>query len=124
LAKRRISNREMRDIAENRMSVLLSMARTEGMSGNMERSKRYFQLARAVGMRTNTALPEGTLYCRKCSSLLFPGRNCRVRLRQGKIIYHCLDCDEIRRRPYDRVKGETNGEETDKEGAEGQRQRA
>ena len=117
MAKRRISNREMRDIAESRMLTLLSLARTEGMSGNMERSKRYFQLARAVGMRTNTSLPEGIMYCRNCLSLLFPGRNCRVRLRKGKIVYHCLDCDSIRRRPYDLVKGETNGEKTNQKRA-------
>jgi RNase P subunit RPR2 len=124
LAKRRISNREMKDIAEIRMSVLLSLSRTEGMSGNMERSRRYFQLARTVGMRTNTPLPDGTLYCRGCLTLLFPGRNCRVRLRQGKIVYHCLDCDSIRRRPHVQAKGDTNGKEDDEEGAERQRKRA
>jgi ribonuclease P protein subunit RPR2 len=121
LAKRRISNREMKNIAEGRMSVLLNLARAEGMSGNKERSKRYFQLARAVGMRTNTPLPEGTLYCRRCLTLLFPGKNCRVRLRDGKIILHCLDCDSIRRRPYVGVRGETHGEKVNQEGAERQR---
>jgi ribonuclease P protein subunit RPR2 len=120
LAKRRISNREMKDIAEARISVLLNLARAEGMSGNMERSKRYFQLARAVSMRTNTALPEGTLYCHGCQMLLLPGRNCRVRLRNGKVVVHCLACDSIRRRPYVRNKGERNGEKADKEGTEGE----
>jgi RNase P subunit RPR2 len=123
LAKRRISNREMKDIAEARMSVLLSLARAEGMSGNLERSKRYFQIARAVSMRTNTPLPDGTLYCRSCLTLLFPGRNCRVRLRHGKVILHCLDCDSIRRRPYVGLKGDTHGEETNQERTERQRHR-
>jgi len=117
LAKRRVSNREMRDIAESRMSILLSLARSEGMSGNMERSKRYFRLARAVSMRTNTPLPKGTLYCRSCMTLLFPGRNCRVRLRKGKLVLHCLDCDSIRRRPYANVKGEEHGKEAEQERA-------
>ena len=110
----------MKDIAEARISVLLNLARVEGMSGNIERSKRYFQLARAVSMRTNTPLPEGTLYCHGCQMLLLPGRNCRVRLRHGKVIMHCLDCDEIRRRPYHEGKGDSNGEEADEKGTEGE----
>jgi RNase P subunit RPR2 len=120
VAKRRISNREMKDIAEARISVLLNLARAEGMSGNMGRSKRYFQLARAVSMRTNTSLPEGTLFCHGCQMLLLPGRNCRVRLRHGKVIMHCLDCDEIRRRPYYMEKGDSNGEEAYEKGTEGE----
>jgi ribonuclease P protein subunit RPR2 len=120
LAKRRISNREMKDIAEARISVLLDLAQMEGVSGNMERSKRYFQLARAISMRTNTPLPEGTLYCHSCQMLLLPGRNCRVRLRDGKLVMHCLGCDAIRRRPYHEAKGDSNGEEADKKRAEGE----
>ncbi len=124
MAKRRISNQEMRDIAEARMSVLLSLARAEGMSGDMGKSRRYFQIARAVSMRTKTPLPDGTLYCKKCMALLFPGRNCRVRLRNGKVVLHCLDCDTIRRRPYVGAKGDDHGEKADKEGTEGKGHRA
>lgn len=113
MAKRRLSNREMRDIAASRMSILLTMAREEGLAGNMARSKRYFRLARSVSMRTNVPLPPGTLFCKKCQALLLPGRNCRVRLRSGKIIVHCLDCDGVRRRPFGEREGERHGEETD-----------
>lgn len=117
MAKRRISNKEMRDIAETRIAILLALSRQEGLAGNMERSKRYFGLAWAIGMRTKTPLPEGTLYCRRCRAMLFPGRNCRVRLRSGRIVVHCLGCDGFRRRPYHEPRKDIHGEETDQEGA-------
>ena len=113
----------MRDVAESRIAILLSLAKNEGLAGNMERSKRYFSLARAIGMRTKTPLPEGTLYCRRCETMLFPGRNCRVRLSSGRIAVHCLDCGAVRRRPYLEPRIEAHGKD-DEEGAEGKGDRA
>lgn len=111
----------MRDIAERRISTLLALSMREASSGNKERSKRYFRLARAIGMRTNTPLPKGTLYCRRCEALLLPGSNCRVRLRNGRITVHCLTCGEVRRRPYLWPKGDDDGKKAEQEGAEGER---
>ena len=86
------------------MIDLLERAEREGLLGSMERSKRYFRLARSIGMRTKTPFPKGIPYCRKCQSLLLPGINGRVRLRAGKVIFHCLECHSIRRYPYLREK--------------------
>jgi ribonuclease P protein subunit RPR2 len=124
VSKRRVSNREMRAIAEHRMAILLDLSRLEALSGRSERSQRYFKLAKAIGMRTNTPLPRGTLYCRKCESLMLPGRNCRVRLRNGRIVMHCLDCDTVRRRPYVQRNGEVDAKEAEQEGAQRQGHRA
>lgn len=91
---------------------MLDLSEQVGLAGHMVRSKRYFQLARNIGMRTNTPLPPGFLYCKKCEGPLFPGKNCRVRLRSGKVIVHCLTCDTIRRRPFiGRERGEKHAKE-------------
>jgi ribonuclease P protein subunit RPR2 len=100
MGRRKISNRELKWIAEGRMGILLDYSERAGLAGDMDRSRRYLQLARAIGMRTNIPMPSGFMFCKKCQDPLFPGRNCRVRLRSGKVIVHCLTCDTVRRRPY------------------------
>lgn len=110
--RRKISNRELRWIAEGRMRILLGLAESAGLAGNMGRSRRYLQLARSISMRTKTPMPPGFLYCKGCENLLIPGSNCRVRLRSNRVVVHCLTCGEIRRRPYLERKGARNdGEE-------------
>ncbi|MGD0057239.1 MAG: ribonuclease P protein component 4 [Methanomassiliicoccales archaeon] len=88
------------------MVRLLSMAEEEARADRMERGRRYVQLATKIGMRTNTPMPKGFMYCRNCLLPLVPGKNCRVRLRSERVVTHCLECDAIRRTPYSREKKE------------------
>ena len=98
--KRRISSRAKHGIAQFRMERLLEMMREEMLAGNETRGKRYLEHARRLSMRTKTPLPKGYPYCRACGNPLIPGRNCRVRLRSQRVVYHCLACDAKRRVPY------------------------
>jgi len=121
MAKKRISSREARDIARARMSRLLDLALVETREGREERSRRYVNLARSIGMRTNTPMLKERLYCRECMVALLPGHNCRVRLRSDRVVVHCLSCGAVRRAPYLREKrGERHGqgeaEGTDRQG--------
>ena len=100
MAKKRMSNREIKGIARRRMEHLLDMAMVEAKEGRSERSRRYVSLARAIGMRTNTPMLKKRLYCHECMVALVPGINCRVRLRSNRIGVHCLACGHIRRVPY------------------------
>ncbi|MEN3052126.1 MAG: hypothetical protein ABC596_09995, partial [Candidatus Methanosuratincola petrocarbonis] len=70
-------------IARERMEKLLDLAEKEALFGNLERGRKYVYLARRIGMRTNTSVPKGHLFCKTCHSPLVPGRNCSVRLRSG-----------------------------------------
>lgn len=115
-AKRRLSNKEMHWIAQERIWRLLTQAEAQALAGQMQRSKRYLQLARAISMRTKTPLPKDFLYCRKCLTPLIPGKNCRVRLRSSRVVVHCLECDSIRRKPYLNERRNRSGEK-DQEGA-------
>ncbi|HUV24134.1 MAG TPA: ribonuclease P protein component 4 [Methanomassiliicoccales archaeon] len=100
MARKRISQKEARMIANERIQVLLNLAEEQALCGNIERGRRYVQLARRIGMRTNTRMPRKFLYCKDCLSPLIPGKNCTVRLRSNHVTTTCNDCGHIRRHPY------------------------
>lgn len=120
MAKKRISNREARRIAQERMGRLFDLALVEAREGRIDRSRRYVTLARRIGMRTNTSMPRDRPYCKECMAPLHPGTNCQVRLRSDRVVMHCLSCGAVRRVPYLREKRERDeqGKEkgTDSEG--------
>lgn len=100
LTGRRVSARKARSIARERMNRLLSLAEEEALKGNIERGRRYVELARKIGMRTNTRMPKGFMFCEQCDVPLVPGRNCRVRLRSNHVSIRCFDCGYVKRHPY------------------------
>jgi ribonuclease P protein subunit RPR2 len=92
-------------LARERMQILLSLAEDEAHA-HPERSKRYVELAKRIGMRYNVRMKGTKRFCRKCSSLLVPGVTCRIRARKGRqaVVTTCLKCGAISRRPYIREK--------------------
>ncbi|HVO78331.1 MAG TPA: ribonuclease P protein component 4 [Methanomassiliicoccales archaeon] len=100
MSRRRITNREVKDLAAERIGKLLSLAESEALAGNMPRSKRYLGLALDISRRTNEPLPGGFLYCPNCLTPLVPGRNARVRTRSMRVVTTCLECDSKMRHPY------------------------
>jgi len=100
VSRKKVTNGQVRGIARKRMAILVRMSEEEALRGNLERAKRYMGLARRISVRTKVPMPEGALYCRRCSAPLVPGLNCRVRLRNHRIGTHCLECGSVRRRPY------------------------
>lgn len=95
------------DIARERILILFGLA-DGGFGKHPERSRRYVQLARRIGMRYNVKIPENLKgsFCKNCNSYLKPGVNCRVRASAGQraVIMKCLECGKITRRPYRREK--------------------
>lgn len=65
-------------------------------------SNRYVKLARKIAMKYKVKIPSELKkrYCKHCHSFLKQGKNCKVRLKDGKAVYHCLVCDKIMRFPY------------------------
>ena len=92
-------------LARERMQILLSLAEAEAAT-HPERSKRYVELAKKIGMRYNVRLKDTKRFCRKCSSPLVPGVSCRIRSRKDRqaMVTTCLKCGAISRRPYIREK--------------------
>lgn len=94
-----LSRKDIRNIGNERIAVLTDLSRQAVRDGRDDRARRYVQLARAIGGKTQTGMPEGFRYCKECLLPLMPGTNCRIRLTGGKITVSCV-CGGVRRMPY------------------------
>ena len=94
--------RRIEDLAVQRIERLFELAEAEARDEREQRSKRYIELARAIGMRYRVRIPKPLKMrlCKRCYALLIPGRNARVRLRGDYMTTTCLRCGEHIRRPY------------------------
>ena len=90
-------------IAKERIEILFSLAEKE-FKRYPERSKRYVELARKIGLRYNVRLSKDDKrkFCKICNTLLKPGVSSKVRLDKSTktINVQCLNCEKIYRFPY------------------------
>jgi len=95
-------------IAKERINLLFELAMRE-LDKNPQRSKRYVQLLRKIGLRYNVRLPKHIkrIICKHCNNLLIPGKTAMVRLNSRKktVNIKCLECGKIYRYPYYPKKG-------------------
>ncbi len=65
-------------------------------------SNRYVELARKISMRLKIRIPKELKrrFCKHCYCYLVPGKNCRVRTHEGKVVYYCQKCRKYMRFPY------------------------
>jgi ribonuclease P protein subunit RPR2 len=77
-----------------------------------DRSRRYVELARRIGMRYQVSAPSvwRRRVCRGCNDLLVPGINARVRMRAGCQVVTCLSCERVMRFPVRRGRIEETGD--------------
>ncbi len=94
--------RKQEDLALQRIERLFEFADTAARKGQEQRSRRYLELARTIGMRYRVRIPRQlkARICRRCHALLIPGRTARIRLRGDYLSTTCLSCGEQMRRPY------------------------
>jgi ribonuclease P protein subunit RPR2 len=92
----------MVNIAAERIQILFEAAEEEAMAHRLNRSDRYVELARKIGMRYNVRIPRQCKrrFCRHCQAYLQPSKNSRVRLRGRTITVHCDSCGRFTRMPY------------------------
>lgn len=62
---------------------------------------RYVTLARRLAMKARIRIPRELKrqYCKHCYKFLMPGKNARVRTRDGKVIISCFECKKFMRIP-------------------------
>jgi ribonuclease P protein subunit RPR2 len=91
----------MPTIAEERIDRLHALARRAVAEGDPERSREYVRLARRIAERNRCGLPRRfkRFTCDRCDVYLRPGRNARVRTRDGHVVVTC-DCGGQQRYPY------------------------
>jgi ribonuclease P protein subunit RPR2 len=89
-------------IAEERIERLASLARDAAAECHDERARDYVRLARRLAERNRVSLPKRLtrFTCDACDSYLRPGKNARVRTRNGHVVVTC-DCGEQFRYPYE-----------------------
>jgi len=91
----------VKSIAKERIIRLFELAKEE-FDTHPDRSDRYVQLARVIGMRYRIKIPKHLKMqvCKNCNSFLVPGKNARIRLRGNYMTTTCLNCNKSMRRPY------------------------
>jgi len=89
-------------IAAERIERLADLAREAARAGHDERARRYVRLARRIAQRHRISLPKAfdRATCDACDAYLLPGRNARVRTRDGHVVVTC-ECGAQARYPYE-----------------------
>ncbi len=110
--KRKLNMEEIRRIATSRIRILADLAEKTFLE-NPKLAQRYVNLARAIGKKTKVRLPRELKrrICRHCGAYLWPGANCRVRLRENRephITITCFNCKRQMRLHYKKLKQNAN----------------
>jgi len=91
------------EIAKERINILFSLARKE-LDRHPERSRRYVELARKIGLKYNVRLSKEMKrsFCKNCNTLLVSGKTCLNRIDSARktINIICKNCGNIIRIPY------------------------
>lgn len=85
-------------IAEQRISQLINEAE-KNYSKHPERSHRYTDLIHKLKLKYKVKLtPEiKRRLCKKCHKFMVPGKNCRIRIHNSRLVYTCAECGNVRR---------------------------
>ncbi|MFB6173005.1 MAG: ribonuclease P protein component 4 [Halobacteriales archaeon] len=89
------------EIAAERIDRLGELAREATRAGEIERARRYVRRVRRIAERHRLGLPRRfkRFTCDACDRYLVPGRNGRVRTRDGHVAVTC-ECGATARYPY------------------------
>ena len=90
-------------IADERIERLHDLARAAATEGEDDRAREYVRLARRIAERNRLSLPLEfkRFTCDSCDRYLRPGKNARVRTRDGHVVVTC-DCGHQARYPYEK----------------------
>ena len=99
------NKKEIRKLAKQKVEDLFNHAQLV-FKKDKNLATRYVNIARKIAMKVNLRLTSNIKrkFCKHCYSYLMPGVNCRVRTRDTKVVYYCLDCKKFMRFPFLREK--------------------
>jgi len=83
------------------MQQILDEARSV-FEKNKPLANKLAKKARRISLKNKVKMPSSLKrqVCKNCSALLVPGKNLRVRTRNGHVVYYCLDCKKYTRFVY------------------------
>ena len=92
--------RDKKEIAKVKLKKLFLQA-DEIFESDPNLANRYIHLGRKIAMKVNLRYPRGLKrkFCKHCYSYLRSGINCRIRTKNKKIVYYCLECKKYMRFP-------------------------
>ena len=102
--------KKIKNIALERIDILMSLAEEEAKKNRLDRVKRYVELSRKIAMKMRMPFPKKwkRRICKKCGAFLIFGKNARVRIKRNKyysyIIITCLECNNTIKIPMIREK--------------------
>lgn len=92
--------KKFQKIAIDRIRILFKLAQNNAIN-HPDRSNRYVKLAKKIAMKAKVRIPKELRrrMCKNCLSYLRPGKNCRIRTKEKKLIIYCFDCRKFIRIP-------------------------
>jgi len=92
--RRKASSKTSKEALQD-LSTQYLLSRTD----SSDDSPRYLFLLRKLAMKLRLRLPREVKhsYCKHCKQPFIPGKNCRVRTRDGKLVYYCMHCKNYTR---------------------------
>ena len=93
--------KDQREKAKARIKVLFEQAELN-FSLDSKLSDRYVLLARKIAMKYKVSIPSifRRKFCKHCYSYLMPGKDCRIRTKNGMLIIYCLKCKKFNKFKY------------------------
>ncbi|HIQ32457.1 MAG TPA: ribonuclease P protein component 4 [Methanothermococcus okinawensis] len=102
--------KKIKEIALERIEILMNLAEEAYRKGQLERMRRYIELSRRIAMKARVPFPKKwkRRICKKCLTVLIYGVNCTVRTVSDKSCPHvaikCLNCGNVIKIPMVREK--------------------
>jgi ribonuclease P protein subunit RPR2 len=96
--KHHILKQKMKDKAQKDIVNFIELA-GESFKTDRKKANLYVHKLRLLAMKYQIRLPKSIKrkFCKHCYAYLVPGVNCRVRTREGKLIYYCMECKNYTR---------------------------
>ena len=71
-------------------------------NGNLLIADRYVCIARKISMKYLVSIPNKykRCFCKHCYCYIFPNVNSRFRIKNGKIVIFCNNCEKFTRIPF------------------------
>lgn len=102
MIKKTLNKKNQKQIALKRIKALFELAYNKATDENFELADRYINIARKISMKYLVPIPNKykRSLCKHCYCYLLPYVNSRVRIKNGKIIIFCNNCEKYTRIPF------------------------
>ena len=99
--KKRRDKTEEKRIAKERIIELFEQASLRWKK-DMSLANRYVTLARKIAMKYKVRMPRELKrrFCKHCYRYFVPGVTCRVRTKDGNVVYTCFSCKRYTKISY------------------------